>query len=568
MRKLIVALLVLTALGWVRSASAQPRFATSGTEFWISFPANEGGELPTETQNAITLELTSNATAHVTVEVTALGYFKTAVVQPHGATTINLPAGNDSLQTVEIDLAGVLYHDRAIHVVADSAITVFALTHKLYSSEAFLAYPVAAFGKTFRTACFPTSMAPASDPQPGEFLVLASEDQTTVTITPSCKTLDSRDSGVQFQKLLSRGDIYMVQSALTLNADLTGSLVTADKPITVLSGHKRTEMPLRYQNSSGTTSRNILLEQLLPVELWDSSAAVVPFAGEQLSSVARIISGSDGNRITITSWDNIQPHDTTLASGEFYEVPSMLESYLVSATGPIEVMEYLHSSLHNPGQSGTPHSDPAMVLSPSLRHMDTTIVVDALSDLTLFPDQFVSIIESEDDPALSLDGRTTSVDGTRLPIGTSGLTYATARLTPGIHTIHSSKPFAVMTFGMGVNDAYAYSGGLMGSAPTKGSSSVSSNIVEPALAPFPNPVDPNVSNEISVPVSTSEPAMHGTLWNAAGMLVGQELSSSLTHAGWVTFKLPPNLPLGVYAIQIQSSPTGSRARYFFSVQAR
>src|SRR5690606_116724 len=88
------------------------------------------------------------------------------------------------------------------------------------------------------------------DPEHGrnsEFLIVASEDNTLVEITPSVVTDGGRVADVTFNITLNKGEVYQVQSLnrnnLAGQGDLSGSFIQSDKPVAVYSGNFSTTVP-------------------------------------------------------------------------------------------------------------------------------------------------------------------------------------------------------------------------------------------------------------------------------------------------------------------------------------
>jgi hypothetical protein len=105
-----------------------------------------------------------------------------------------------------------------------------------------------------------------------------SDDDTTVTVTPSSTGASVyAGAGIKAngtgQIKLNAGDVLEVFTKSTgqiPDADLTGTLVTADKPVSVFGGHKCVQVPL------GTQACDRLEEAMLPIETLAKEYIVTP----------------------------------------------------------------------------------------------------------------------------------------------------------------------------------------------------------------------------------------------------------------------------------------------------
>src|SRR5439155_15893355 len=119
--------------------------------------------------------------------------------------------------------------------------------------------------KKYYTSCYYDDhyflQAHTKNPLAGQFVVVAPYAGTTVTIhNVACDTRASDDGmtvahkqGETWSVTLDQGQTYLVQST-GLNYgtdDLTGTLVTSDQPIGMLSGHQRASIPIGGLDGGG-----------------------------------------------------------------------------------------------------------------------------------------------------------------------------------------------------------------------------------------------------------------------------------------------------------------------------
>ena len=209
---------------------------SKGTDHWLAFTPNFGTP-------ELTLFITGDRSTTGTVEVGGIGYSASFSVTAGDVTTVQLP--EDALAPSTSD--GV--HQRSVHVTAQDEVTVYGLNRIRATTDAFLGLPSDILGTDYVLAAWRnwsyswngTTLA-----------VLATEDGTTVTITPAATT-DSRTAGVPFDVSLDAGQVYQL---IPHNAgiDLTGSEITSDKPVTVFGGNLCANIPAGRPASATTSS--------------------------------------------------------------------------------------------------------------------------------------------------------------------------------------------------------------------------------------------------------------------------------------------------------------------------
>ncbi|MBI4485601.1 MAG: HYR domain-containing protein [Acidobacteria bacterium] len=192
---------------------------------------------------------------------------------------------------------------------------------------AYVALPVDVLGNEYLTV---------SQPGSSQVTVVATQDQTTVQITQPT-------GGTPQQILLDQGYAYVLQQA----ADLTGALVTADKPIAVFSG-----------NQSGTVlsiSPDHMIEQMVPVSTLGTDFLVTR-TGTGASNVGdtlvRVVAREDNTEVWVDG-----ELKATKAAGTFHEFTQSPSSHnWVSTTKPTVVAQYKRGD--------TPATDPFLMLVP------------------------------------------------------------------------------------------------------------------------------------------------------------------------------------------------------------
>ncbi len=121
---------------------------------------------------------------------TSLPFRQEFVVNPGEVTVVELPSqdidDNSDSETdfdVEVELIARI-QKKGIHVVTQEPVTVYGLDLAVSTSDAFLALPVSSLGTEYINLGYENTFASISHVEGTQFLVVASEDDTKVTLSP------------------------------------------------------------------------------------------------------------------------------------------------------------------------------------------------------------------------------------------------------------------------------------------------------------------------------------------------------------------------------------------------
>jgi hypothetical protein len=229
--------------------------------------------------------------------------------------------------------------------------------------------------------------------------------------------------------------------------DLTGTLVRADMPIELVSGHNCTFVP------HNRWACDHLEETMLPLETWGTSAIVPitqPLRGEP--NVIRIVSSHDGNMLTFDPSSVHAP--VTLDRGQYVDFEAS-ESFRVEGTAAIGVAQLLVGQDYA-GYESTPANDigdPSLSLAiPTAQYRTEYTFLTP----TTYAESFVGVTAPMGSDVM-LDGA--PVTGLA-PVGGSGFGVANVMVGGGAHTMTSSTGFGIVVYGFGSYTSYMYPGGL------------------------------------------------------------------------------------------------------------
>ena len=427
-----------------------------GKEFIVAFMRNYDDGLIYGEPLSLSLFVSGQSPTLGTVEIPGLLFSTNFVVTPGVVTTVPIPTTAVLSTSDGVARLGV-------HITADQPVSVYGLNRELATTDAFTGLPVETFGTRYRPMCYVNDVNQGNIGQ-SEFAVVASVDSTTVTITPRA-TAGSRTAGVPFQVTLNRFDAYQL-GATASGADLTGSLITSDKPIGVFGGNACAFVPSTYY------ACDHVCEEMPPTDTWGQDMLTVPLATRLNGDTFRIMADQDGTTVTIRG---PSPFTTTLAAGQFVE-RILTGANEISANKPILVAQFSNGTTYD-----NVVSDPFMMLVPPAEQFLRSYTFATPN--SGFRTNAVNIVAPTADAqagAVVLDGhavsasRFTSISGTAFSSAQVGILL-------GSHTISGPNPIGIYVYGFDQADSYGYPGGM--ALVSRGVNSGSdTNIVPPAIA--------------------------------------------------------------------------------------
>ncbi|HSZ81462.1 MAG TPA: IgGFc-binding protein, partial [Polyangia bacterium] len=228
------------------------------------------------------------------------------------------------------------------------------------STGGTLLLPAHVLGRRYRALTYVQVSTPRIDVTPGalhgagQLVIVGTQDQTTVTISPSTTaelgpvpgaSPPAPDRSVTL--MLEDGDLFQLFSTQD-GADLSGTQIAADKPIAVFSGNISTTYGL---TATGISSPDLAHEQLLPVASWGTSyvaAELTPQAGvcdptitPAGSSIWRIVADQDDTQVHFTGpggADGGAPPDRMIGAGEVFQIYAVGD-FSVTSSKPVLVMQ-------------------------------------------------------------------------------------------------------------------------------------------------------------------------------------------------------------------------------------
>jgi len=453
----------------------------AGTEFWFSFPPcyaeNENQE------NSIRIFVASPIDQQVTVEVPGKGFNVTKMAIANDVIEFKLPISiaqpyNKSVQGKAPEEK--IYELTGVHVVAEAApVVVYGVTRFQYTTDGFLAVPISGLGTDYVIGAWPQMTLGSSYKLPSISNITAAFDDTRVTFimggTASSKTTGGLMPGQSRTWTLNRGDVLCFANDDD-GQDISGSSVTADKPISVVSGNQCANVPL------GVPWCDYINDTDFPTHLWGKEYHITPVVDRLYNPIVRVFAHPDYQDVKVyrdgVEWFTL-PNNTRTINNAYVErraADGPPRSITITADVPIYVV------LYNTGQADdNVASDPFQyTLTPvELYQKEIVFATPNAKGSTLpFARNYVNLVYALDEnDAIPSDlefGTVTNgqiqwqtlstvfgtVIGQKFAVPSSnGENYAMKRLAlagDGVYRIRANKPFAAYSYGFSDYDSYGF----------------------------------------------------------------------------------------------------------------
>lgn len=420
-----------------------------GTLFWGTGLWNQNDTGPF----AVAVINGGAAEAAVTIEGVG-GLLDAGTVPPGGATTFVFPAGAFQFPAPDVRSAAFLLRSDG-----PVAAYTFNTSRGTKSNDVSTLLPLPALGTRHRVLAWPEEREP--DPlttqYPGYVAVVGvAMEPTAVTILPTADLrgggpVPATPVGTSLEVVLNRFEVLLVRTDLE-GSDLSGSLVTSDRPVAVFTGTPCSYIP------DGVKYCDHMEEQLSPERTWGSEVVALksPPRGTE-SDIWRVVAGRDATVVSLDPDPVRGP--VTLRAGEWFEFASR-QDHLLTATGPIQVMQYLVGATDRGVRDRL--GDPLMVSALPTRQFGRSL---QLLTEQGFLEHHLSLV--------TRIGASVRLDGAPLApaafdeIAGSGWVRTSVPVAEGVHRVESSEPVAGYLHGYAEDNSYGYHlGGAFGTLET------------------------------------------------------------------------------------------------------
>lgn len=428
MRRLLSVALLFAAL----MTSAQPvQLDTKGREFWLGFMQNASG-----TQQ-LSVKIAAEQATTGTVSVPLAGWNTTFSVAANAVTSVSIPniyeaTGSETPQ------------DLGVYITSVEPVTVTLVNYQNQTTDAAQVLPVAGLGTAYRVDALPgtpTAYQNGSFIFRSEFLIVATEDGTEVSITPTATTTAGHAAGIPFTVNLNAGQVYQVQ-ALSGLTDLTGTTVTGTpqngpcRPFAVFGGSMCAVVEC--------AACDHVNEQMIPLNTWGTSFHTV-----QLGNLAvwgfRVLAHEPNTTVQV---DGVP---VVLGAGATHSVMNTGQLSCITSDKPVSVTQIME------GSTCSGSGDPSLLLLSADDRMSTSARFTTLFSTQAYINHFVSVVTPTAGIAqLQLDGSPVPASAFTSYPGCAGFSQAKLPVGNGTHRLSSPAGFLAYAYGTASGESYLY----------------------------------------------------------------------------------------------------------------
>ena len=368
----------------------------------------------------------------------------TNVEQTQGAPVIIQPGKTQIFQMTNPPFDNVSGVRKGGNYRVQSTIPIIAYQHSPITgqatNDASVLFPEHALKQDYVVSSFPPSVGD----YPSYLNVIALADGTTVKWTPPVAT--NAGNGVAAVAANATGQLVMnrfdtLQVRAQGSGDVSGTFVTADKPIWVLGGSVCINVP------QGVTYCDHIQEQMLALDYWGKKyvGAHSPPRNDE-KHYWRVFGGEDGTVVTTTPAQPGTPIMVNKGQWKQIVIPNDV-SFIFESDKPFLPVQYLE------GQSGGGGTgDPAMYqMIPVEQFLDRYAFVTGQG----YDVHYAQIIRLKGGPDVKVDG---AIVNGYYTVG--DYEVADYVISEGAHLAESDAPFGIINVGYTDATSYAYPGGL------------------------------------------------------------------------------------------------------------
>ena len=359
--------------------------------------------------------------------------------------------------------------DKGLIITATDTVSVYCSNIAAYSFDVSYVMPVQGLADDYIIQTYDQSTD--NENHTSAFLIVATEDNTTIDITPACTTLGGRPEGETFTITMDRGQCYQVRShnGWYDSRDLSGSRVTARdcKKIAVFNGNNLTLIP-----TTSISDSDCVFEQAMPVHSWGKRFIVTSSLGRAQDYV-KITSAVNNNSIL----KNGQPLCTLNATESYiFSLSSNDKSCYLESNGSCAVF------LYNTSSNSQGNGAPSMVWIAPLEQRIDEITFSTFNyehtNVNINVHNVNIIVHKDDVGQVYLDGELLPVLLFETVTGNEDYRFFRKSINHGVHHLACENGFNAHVYGFGESRGYAY---MVGSKATNLSTSLTINdlVVQP-----------------------------------------------------------------------------------------
>ena len=371
---------------------------------------------------------------------------------------VDIPSdpGNLELQVIGSDFDN---RERGIHVYTTGTESIFVIGENFVSNliyGSFLAYPCLTIDTGYEYYIISTD--DPTDFVHSQFLLVGCENDTTITVTPTQSVSLPQDP--QTASAFVVVDPGITSHVFTLNQmqtllvssvdDLTGTKITSNKPLTVISGHECANVP------GSATGCEPLAVHVPPSATWGTKFLLAPFAGRIGAQSFKILSTETTSlSYTCGTTSNVAQNTVSL-------VISTNEYCYLESSQPLLVVQL------STGGSIDSQGDPAIGMISPIDQYVGEITFFSL-ETRVFPSNYISVTVSTEHyipQSILLDGAVINCTWNEIQDSNEEIVgygcskeVSSSVNTPAQHTVSHMEAgglISVLAYGFSANPALGY----------------------------------------------------------------------------------------------------------------
>ena len=344
-----------------------------GNEFYVGFFRNRFGRASEQEEIDPILWITTKESTSVNFTVsTIFGLLASDVARPGEITFVSISIGLVVFDSSNPqDTADSLY--KGIHIKAEGnrRIVVFGQNEEVASNDAYLALPIisrpAGSSYEYIAASVYGDHGNVNEAKDSVALIIGTENDTQIIVEPAPQLTAGivhalAPNGRFFNNpaftntvIIQRFQTFYLQ---VRGADISGTRIIANKPISFFSGHECANIPLMSEPC------DILIEQVPPVDTWGTEVVTIPLITRSADTIKVFASQASTTvnviRTNISSGMVTSDPSFTLDRNGFREL--VISDYtLIQSNNPIGVFQFSRSFRTD----NVINSDPFMMWVPS-----------------------------------------------------------------------------------------------------------------------------------------------------------------------------------------------------------
>jgi hypothetical protein len=448
---------------------------TEGRDFWFAMMSNYWGEDLGGKYMRIYITSPNNCTAFVASN----GNVTPVPVQAYQISSFKIP------EFWEMESSGIV-ENKAIHVYSLTAdLTVYDISHNPYTSDGSYIIPTIGWGTDYVVAAYGSLFEGSGSyvyDLPSTMAVIADQDNTVVTIIPSCdcrqctsgnvagdanSTIVVYPKGDSVKFHLDRGQslqMMPVKATDPVDFDMTGTIVHANQPIGVSGGSVCPNIPADFPYCDHVE------DMIPPVRTWGRTYYATSFiqppgvTGHDYALYLFISSvpNQEIDRYDHTSGGHIESIIPN-KYGFFWDELELGQKF--TSKEPFLCVSYINSSTFPDGNNGL--GDPAECIVIPKEEYTKTVVFEAPQSVgNIVPyDNYANIVCRDSDARYTLFDSKGILGLGAQPIDDTFEIFSVPHIAPGAHTVvqdlvHDSTAagVGVYIYGYGYDESYAWAG--------------------------------------------------------------------------------------------------------------